>query len=268
MRALCAAMLLSGAAACSVKEVRDECPVYVTVLTDRFVRRDLDGGTLSFDSRDLEKREELSFRALAGAGYVQALSREYARVSVISGAENERFAEALMMTPYGHQAGRIWAYGESFSARADEYVVDAEPYKQYCLVQFLFDDGPLAPEDYAWRFRIRADCNGMNIYTLEPLEGEYCCPVGPDALGAWYGVIPRQKRNTMLLEVFAPNEGGGIEGPTEYVIDLGARFEELGYDWTRPDLADVSVRVGFTAAGIFVEVEDWERDDRYSHVEI
>lgn len=268
-RTLCAAAALAaGSVSCSVKEIRDGCPLYVTVLTDRFLRAGLDDGTLAFDSKELEKRNDVDFRSVAGTGVVQALSREYARVGVVSGAEKERFTESSLYTPYGHQAGLIWAYGEIFSVNADEYVVDAEPHKQYCLVQFLFDDRPTAPSDYVWRFRIKADCNGMDLYTLEPQEGAYCCPVGPNAVGEWYGVIPRQKRSNMILEVFVPNAGSETEGPTEYVIDLGKRFEEKGYDWTREDLSDISVKVGFTSAGIHIEVEDWAGDDSYSHVEI
>ena len=263
-----AAILLSGAASCSVKEIRDDCPVYVTVLTDRFVGRGLDDGTLSFDSLELEKREDVSFRSVIGKGYVQPLSREYARGGVVSGAEHEIFTESALHTPYGRQAGLIWAYGASFSAHADEYVVDAEPHKQYCLVQFLFDESPVAPADYKWRFRIKAECNGLDVYTLTPLDGDYCCPVGPNAVGEWYGVIPRQKRSNMILEIFNPEAGSETEGPTEYVIDLGGCFEDIAYDWSREDLSDIAVKVGFTSAGIHIEIEDWIGDDRYSHVEI
>lgn len=265
---LCAAALLAGTLSCSVKEDRDGCPVYVTVVTDGFLREGLDAGTLSFDSKELQKQDDINFRSLAGRGYVQALSREYARVGVVSGAEHERFTESGLYTPYGLQAGLIWAYGESFSRNADEYVVDAEPHKQYCLVQFLFDGSSRAPEGYDWRFRIKAECNGLDIYTMEPQEGPYCCAVGPNAVGEWFGVIPRQKRSNMILEVFTPNSDSEIEGPTEYVIDLGKQFEEKGYDWTRKDLSDISVKVGFSSAGVRIEVEDWIGDDRYSDVEI
>lgn len=268
LRVLSAVPLLAGMLACSVKEVRNGCPIYVTVLTDRFMRAGLDDGTLSFSSKELEKREDVSFRSVVGTGYVQALSREYARVGVVSGTDHERFSGTEMRTPYGMQAGLVWAYGESFSVNADEYAVQAEPHKQYCLVQFLFDGKPTAPSDYPWHFRIKAECNGMDVYTMAPLEGEYCCPVGPNAVGEWYGVIPRQKRNNMILEVYTPNSDNEAEGPVDYLIDLGKRFEEKGYDWSETDLQDISVRVGFTSAGILIEVEDWAGVDTYSHVEI
>ena len=256
------------APACSVKEDRIECPVYVTVLTDQFVIRGMNEGKVSFSSSHVIDREDISFLTFLRDGYRQACPREFARVAIFSGAENYTLTEESMMVLPGRQAGLLWAYGESFSANSDEYVVDAEPHKQYCLVQFLFDQSVTAPPDYNWRFRIKAACSGMDIYTLEPLEGEYSCCVGPNAVGAWYGVIPRQKANDLLLEVFLPDTDNEQEGRVDYVIDLGKKFEALGYDWTAEDLRDVSVSVGFASMGVTVSVQDWEGDDSYKNIEI
>jgi len=256
------------APACSVKEDRIECPVYVTVLTDQFVLRGMNEGKVSFSSSHVIDREDISFLTFLRDGYRQACPREFARVAIFSGAENYTLTEESMMVLPGRQAGLLWAYGESFSANSDEYVVDAEPHKQYCLVQFLFDQSVTAPPDYNWRFRIKAACSGMDIYTLEPLEGEYSCCVGPNAVGAWYGVIPRQKANDLLLEVFLPDADNEQEGRVDYVIDLGKKFEALGYDWTAEDLRDVSVSVGFASMGVTVSVQDWEGDDSYKNIEI
>ena len=58
---LLAALLLGLPSACSVKEDRAECPVYVTVLTDRFLQRGLDTGTLSFAAARPIGRETIGF---------------------------------------------------------------------------------------------------------------------------------------------------------------------------------------------------------------
>ena len=253
---------------CSVKEDRIEWSVYVTVLTDEFVRLGMNEGLVSFSGTRVIDREDVSFLSILRSGYKQACPREFARAAVFSGAENYILVEESMRVLPGCQAGLLWAYGESFSAKSDEYVIDATPHKQYCLVQFLFDDSPTAAPDYPWRFRIRAACSGMDIYTLEPLEGDYSACVGPNAVGAWYGVIPRQKSNDLLLEVYLPEEGHEDRGRIDYVIDLGAKFEAMGYDWTAEDLRDVSVKVGFASAGITVSVQDWEGDNSYENIEI
>ncbi len=254
--------------ACSVKEDRLECPVYVTVLTDRFVRQGMNEGQVSFSDDHRLEQEDISFLAFLREGYQQACSREYARAAVLGAADNYYLDEDAVRVYQGRPAGRLWAYGETFSAKRDEYVIDAEPHKQYCLVQFLFDGAPAAPSDYVWRFRIRAACSGLNIYTLEPLEGEYSACVGPDARGEWYGVIPRQKSNDLQLEVYLPDPDDERSGRTDYVIDLGARFEAMGYDWSDTDLRDVTVKVGFTYAGVTIQVSDWVGDDHYKNIEI
>ena len=265
----CAILVMTMLApACSVKEERFECPVYVTVLTDQFVIRGMNEGKVSFSSSYVIDREDISFLTFLRDGYRIACPREFARVAIFSGAENYTLTEEALQVIPGQPAGLLWAYGETFSANADEYLIDAEPHKQYCLVQFLFDDQATAPAGYPWRFRIKAACSGMDIYTLEPLEGEYCCPVGPNAVGAWYGVIPRQKANELFLEVYLPDADHELEGQADYVIDLGRKFESIGYDWTAEDLRDVSVSVGFASVGMTVNVQDWEGDDSYKNIEI
>lgn len=261
-----AAVLL--AAACSVKEDRRECPVYVTVLTDRFVQGGLDAGTVSFSASSLIKRENISFLSVIGKGYTQACPRDYARAAVLSGLDNGRLMEEALIYPPGQQADLLWIGGETFSKNADEYVIDVKPHKEYCLVQFLFDESPRAPEAYPWRFRIKAACAGLNIYTHEPIEGEYSCAVGPNAVGEWYGVLPRQKDNNMLLELFLPYEGSETEGRLDYTIDLGKAFQKTGYDWTAEDLKDVAIKVGFASVEISVTIQDWEGDDSYLNEEI
>lgn len=261
-------VLLPGLLSCSVKEDRAECPVYVTVLTDRFMQKGINEGMVSFAADELIKREAISFLSYVRGGYEQACPRKYARAAVLAGVENSRVEEETLMVNPGCQAGRVWAFGTSFSAEQDEYVVDAVPHKQYCMVKFLFDGSPTAPEGYPWRFRLVAECAGMNIYTLEPVPGPYCPAIGPNAVGEWLGTLPRQRSNNMQLEVFRPLEGSETEGPTEYVIDLGKAFEKQGYDWTAEDLKDIEVKVGFVNAKLTLTIEDWEGEDDYKNIDI
>ncbi len=257
-----------GSISCSDKEDRMECPAYVTDLTDRFAQRGLQDGTVSFSSDHLLARDEINFLSYLREGYEQACPRDFARAAVLSGVENSRLSEDNLFVPPGRQADLLWAFGASFSAEEDSYVLDAVPHKQYCLIKFLFGEEPTAPADYPWRFRLLADCSGMNIYTLEPVRGTYRSIVGPNAVGEWYGVLPRQKENNMRLEVYLPDGADGTEGRTDYVLDLGKAFEKQGYDWRREDLADIAVKVGFSEAGITLTVQEWEGDDHYHEIEI
>ena len=267
-RGLPAFAAVVGCLSCSVKEDRMECPVYVTVLTDRFAQQGLQEGTVSFSADRLLARDEINFLSYLREGYEQACPRDFARVAVLSGVENGRLSEETLFIPSGRQADLLWAFGTSFSAGEDSYLLDAVPHKQYCLIKFLFDESPTAPGDYPWRFRLLADCSGMNIYTLEPVDGTYRSSVGPNAVGEWYGVLPRQRSNNMRMEVYLPNADDETEGRTDYVLDLGKAFEKSGYDWSQEDLKDISVKVGFSEAGIRLTVQEWEGDDHYHEIEI
>lgn len=261
-------MCLAGAVACSVKEFREECPVYVVVLVNHFLEQGLDDGYVMFHETELINREQIRFEQYAKDGYVWPCSRDGARAAVISGVENEQFIGSCIRVPYGMQAGLIWSYGESFEQHCDEYVISAVPHKQYCMVKFLFGTDSVNPPNYPWRFRITAECNGLDVYTSEPQEGEYCCVVGPNARNEWYGVIPRQKENRLLMEIFVPNEDDALHGDVVYTIDLGKRFEQKGYDWTKQDLGDISIRVGFNSSDIDIVVEDWVHNVDWSHTDI
>lgn len=268
MGGLMAAAALFCPVSCSVKEDRTECPVYVTVLTDRFVQKSLDEGVVSFAADRPIHREQILFLQYIRQGYEHACPRDYARVSVLSGLDQGELGGETLTFPPGRQADLVWAYATSFSAWADEYVVDAEPHKQYCLIRFLFDGSPTAPDDYPWHFRLLADCSGLDLYTLEPIPGAYSSIVEPDALGEWYGVLPRQHGNTMKLEVILPDAQDPAGGSTEYVIDLGAAFEKQGYDWSAEDLRDIEIQVGFAQVGVTLTVQEWVHDDQYHEVEI
>ena len=267
-RSLLLAVAGAVALACSVKEDRTECPVYVTVLTDRFAQHGIGEGLITIAADRLLSRDTVSFLSQIRDAYVKACPRDFAQVSVLAGVEGGILTDGTLQIPRGSQADLVWAYGTSFSAWADEYIVDAVPHKQFCLVHFLFDGSSTAPDNYPWRFRLRAECSGMDLYTLEPVPGSYSAVVGPNALGEWYGVLPRQRANNILLEVYLPETGNPALGRTDYVFDLGEAFEKQGYDWTLEDLPDIEIQVGFVYASLTLNVRPWEGPGEYSQIEI
>ena len=97
-------LLLPG---CSVKEERGDCPVYVTVLTERFIQNGQSGGIVSFHSAGPIDREEINFLSYIGKGFRQPCPRDYARAAVVSGLENERIDATSLYVPYGEQAGLV-----------------------------------------------------------------------------------------------------------------------------------------------------------------
>lgn len=264
---LCALLVLS-LVGCSVKELRDGCPAYVTILTDKFYETGHIAGKLFFDDEDNGLRsEDVEFAPLYGRGYEVPLNRDFARVSVVSGTDMERFDGSKMYVPYGQMAGLVYAFTDSFSVKGDLHVVETFPKKQFCLVQFMFGGSTVAPPRFRWRFRLKADCNALDLFTLQPVAGDYCCVVGPNSKGEWYGVIPRQMESNLTLEIYVPNSDSEIEGETEYVIDLGKYFRESGYDWEAENLPDVSVKVDFSAPEMFIEVASWVHDNTYRYIE-
>lgn len=266
-RLLTSILLLSVCYACSIKENRESCPVYVTVLVDRFVQQGFNDGGISYSSGRDVKRSDISFLSHLREGHTCPCPRDYASVSVVAGMVNSSFRGDTLYVSKGREADPIWSYGESFVSKDEEYLVDAVPHKQYCKVKFSMDGSELGG-DYPWRFRIKAACNAIDLVTSKPIKGDYETIVGPNHIDEWTTIIPRQMSNNMIMEIFLPNEGSQTDGRVDAVVDLGKMFEEKGYDWTAANLADVELRVGFAFASLSISIIDWEQNDKYINTEI
>ena len=262
---LCA---LLAALSCSVKEDRTGCPSWVTVNVDRFISMGYSEALFSLSSSaGLVARSTEQILPLAGTGYVQEVPRGKTRVAVVAGIERSFLKGDTLLVRKGCTADPLMISSRECYPLVDEYLLVAEPHKQYCRLEFSF---PTLPEGtgYPFRFRIRTLWNGVNIYTLAPVQGEYEATVGPNHVGQFITFLPRQGEGTMLLDIYEPYSDTEEDGELQATLDLGALLEKAGYDWSREDLDDAVLTVDFSRADIEVRVVEWERDDTYSEVVI
>ena len=87
---------------CSVKEAREDCPVYVTVLTERFIQNGQSGGIVSFHAAGPIDREEINFLSYIGKGFRQPCPRDYARTAVVSGLEHDFLSDPIRLIREGN----------------------------------------------------------------------------------------------------------------------------------------------------------------------
>lgn len=266
--ALAAAILLTGVS-CTVKEDRSGCPSYVTVNVDEFIRKGFSEGTVTVRTVRIAEQPALNLLEYLGDGYTTSVPRAPACVSVVSGLDRcaPREGGGLLAAPDGVPFDPVWAYSEEFIPEGDDYLVKALPHKQYCAVHFRLEDveDPLA---YPFVFRLRAATRGMDILTLAPAGDGYVTTVRPNVLGEFTGILPRQADNNMLLDVVLPDSDPDGEGEVYYTVDLGKKFAQKGYDWTKVDLDDIEVTVNFACADVEVRIIGWDRDDSYTDVVI
>lgn len=265
---------LLAISACSIKEVRHTCPIYLRILVDKFVEQGAVNGSISIRSNHSELASEtnLHFIDFISAPYDRAASRQYSELSVIGGlAHSSIIGDTLYLD--AHQcADRLYIYTEAFSMNEDEYTIHTKPHKQYCRLR-LDTEAAILDDSGIWRFRLTAPYSAMNIFSLEPIalhpvraglpiEGEYKIIVDRDANGDYITTLPKQKTNEgIFLEAFLASEDSSDLGEKQYEIDLGRLFEEQGYSWDDPDLRDLSLKIEYYCDVLSIYVENWTEED-------
>lgn len=265
---LCAAAIL---ASCStIKEDRRECETYLTVNVDDFIAAGFTEATLSYrtDEGDF-RRETFELAPYEGVGYEIAVRRgRSARASVIAGIGDGTLTDGALYAEQNCPFGRTWAFAGGTTPTGDTATIRATPSKQYCKVTFHFPEG--TPDDavFPYTLRVRASFNGFDIFDLSPEQTDYEICTYPDDENGYSVILPRQADYDIRLDVILPGDGFQAPGQVLYVIDLGKRFINAGYDWQKENLDDIDVVVDFSRAAVEIVVKDWDEDDSYSDTEI
>lgn len=262
--ALCLSLSVQALTACSVREDRADCPCYTTVLVEDFLRAGFSAATLSFSSDRLVSREDILLFEYEDEAYVASLERRTNRTSLVAGLDRMQVRGDSLLTPYGFESDPIWLYSEKFFCGGDSYIVRARPHKQYCTLKIV-EKGLSVGDRSSCSFRVKAEYCGIDLYGRQPLKGGFCADAQRALDGSSSLLLPRQgEGGVILLEVFA----GSVLGGEPFVIDVGTKLREAGYDWSLEDLKDVSVTVDYASAEISICIQDWEAENDFNDIKI
>lgn len=245
-----------------VKEERSACPCYLTFNLDRVIG---EGGfdeavaTLGPCSDRALEQERIALWEYEGTGYEKKVLKDVVRASMVCGFKNGIFRNDCYLVPKSLQSDPIMAYALSMRCMGEREEVNVELHKQYCRIHFSFA-GVEARAEFPYELRVRADCNGFNLYDLSPVEGEYTAMALETNSGDLSVVLPRQKSNELALDLL------DFKAELAYVVDLGSMLEKRGYDWTKTDLDDVEVEIDYAMTEFIVEIIPWER--KYEKIDI
>ncbi len=249
--------------ACSIKEVRDDCPCYTFVNLDEFIAAGFRDAILSYTSDELIMRDMVSLAPYEGVGFIQEMPRRKGRNAVIAGLKHCRVRSDSLLVPYGLEFDPIWMSGNLLFCEGDDYHVKALPEKQYCTINFIIE-GMGDSSDYQYDYRLKADCNTMDIYSLKALEGPYCAIARRSAGGVYALRVPRQKASNLILEIIRQGNEDPLLAETIASIDLGKQFRAAAYDWEEDNLSDVSAIVDFGSSEVRLEIYDWTDDFNFN----
>lgn len=253
---------------CSVKENRSDCPCYVNVNIDDYLKSGFDRALLSFSSGGLIDREEVDLSPFEGVGYEQAMPRRLGRVAVASGLSKTIVKSDTLLTPYGIETDPLWLFCEEFLCTDDEYRIESVARKQYCRL-VIGVKGLASGGAYDYSFVVKGNCNAIDMYSATAIEGKYCAEAIRNETGIFSVRIPRQKKSELLLEVIDKKTlSSSGEYSVKFTVDLGAIFTASGYNWERKDLLDAEVSIDYANAQVSFRIEDWKSDDVFGDIKI
>lgn len=249
-----AAALLSS---CSVKEERSGCPCLLKLDFDEVIdngRYEEAMTTLSPSLKSAGERTPLRIGSYKGIGYEVGVPRRLISVSAVCGAGQELFDGDAVM------AGDVpvMAFAASADCRSDTETVRVRLHKQYCRVT-VQPEGFASSSEYPFRVRINASTGALDIFDLSPCGSPWTGMLDDDLTVD----VPRQRPDALLtLDMLSDSS------ETVFSIDLSAKLEAAGYDWTDEDLADISVKVDFVRMTCSVAVLPWDESSEYRQIDI
>lgn len=246
---------------CSVKEDRSGCPCYLILDVDAFVDGGFfHGGAVAFSARDLDFVEPVELDSYYRTGYVKTVSRIPLRVACAAGIRACDLSGTTVLVRPGGPADSLMAFACDALPEGDELYVKAEPHKQYCAVHMIVEH----PEEYdGFSVTVGGRYSGLDILSLKPVPGENTVVAGHCPDGSFVALLLRQADDAGLAVTMLDAEGEQL-----YSIDLSAALKEASYDWTKPDLDDVTLRVDYAKSHVTMEISEWNSDENYRNVEI
>ena len=250
-------LLLGGACACSIKEDRTDCPCLLEI---RLTGGEEDRSILSFRSEREEFTDTLRCRSGA-ASFEYTVRKGFPELAIWSGQKACVRAGNRFEIPYGSEMDALYAWSGRVDATGESALCLASLHRQFAYVHLTvaFQDGESSP----YLLTVRGDVSGMDLMTLEPLEGDFSVSFMP-VIGAYHRIcVPRQKDDSLLLE-FHERDDTRTGGAPLGAFNLGEAIGRAGYDWKAADLEDIYVDVDYVTAGIEVSVSLWDEGDDYN----
>lgn len=238
---------------CSVKEDRSVCPCVVMLDLSRVDPDRSDSLSLSLLSADgFLHRCTIHCE---NYGYVYEVPVPKGKISANVYSVESGFPDFTRMTgedgaslsiPYGEECPAVNMFSSCLDASGETLAVPVVLHKNYCVLTVSM----VADEGSDFRLVIEGNVDGYGVNGGIHYGGFSFDPV-LDENGSCTVRIPRQSDGSLKLLI---SDGDGVL--REFAI--GEYIIESGYDWSAPDLEDVSVMIDYAKTDVTFVVNDWE----------
>ena len=246
--------IVTASASCSLKEDRDGCPCHLIIGLDNTV------GNGNADIFIFQDGEEVLTDNVIPAdypeGYRYEAGRRPASVTVIQGQKENIINGGRLVIKNGNDADRLFLYNETLQCGSETVRAVADLHKNWTTLEISLaaEAGEDSPAGNV-RIDISGGICGMDLRNGAPVRGDFQCIARlADSGFAVYAVnLPRQISSEDEILIAVSRNGKEL-----FSCDISEAISRTGFDWSKPDLDDIRLRLDYISALFDVEIAEWE----------
>ncbi len=256
MRKILLVLSMSAAvlASCSIKEDRRGCPCLLRLDFSSVTETVRSGKMLlSVISDDGFALSDTLDMAAVGDMLELRVPRTGVRVNLWSEEAGDFIGADGLVIPLGEDCPSVRMFSSFVDTDCETCTEEVVARKNFCRLTIVTDDGPDSGDE-AFSFGVYGGVNGYDI-AGSPRSGEFCHYLSrrEESSGGTARVVnlPRQTDSSLKLDICE-------EAEVLKTFALGNYISRSGYDWTEPDLEDLTVRIDYASTRIVISVGTWE----------
>ena len=246
--------IVTASASCSLKENRDGCPCHLIIDLDNAV------GNGNADIFIFQDGEEVLADNVVPADYPEGyrceVRRRPASATVIQGLEESVLNGGRLVIRDGNDADRLFLYNETLQCGSETVMAAADLHKNWTTLEISLaaEAGEDSPAGNV-RIDISGGICGMDLRNGAPVRGDFQCIARlADSGFAVYAVnLPRQISSEDEILIAVSRNGKEL-----FSCDISEAISRTGFDWSKPDLDDIRLRLDYISALFDVEIAEWE----------
>jgi len=227
---------------CSIKEDRAACPCALTVELTGLPVRPVVLGVAG-------ERYSLTEIVQADTVLVLPVPKGEMAVSAVGGALAE--GDGSVRIPEGEEAPPLYLFYAEVSTFAEQVVLPVLLHKQFCGLELLFS----GPAGYGPPFEVEVEgAVGGWLPDGSPSPGPFSRRLLPGPDGRATLRLPRQGDDSLLMHIVFSDR-------IVRTFALGSYIAASGYDWTTPDLDDLTLRVDISLTSVTFSTDLWSKTE-------
>lgn len=249
--------LIISATGCSVREDRDLCPCVLSLdFSDNDSDMLEDGIFVMVRSSDKDVQFSVMDTVTVPL-WAEVVPRTELRVVSVWPAgvqscavENGDVGQALVLIRPGEECPEVWMDSKTVSASGETECENMTVHKNFCRLSVSVINA--SGTEFPYRMEIRGNVSGYGSDGY-PMKGMFISPVVESVR------IPRQLDNTLMLDIISEDDSCRS-------FAVGNYIEASGYDWTSPDLKDISMEIDYSETGLSFKIGAWQKSVNFEVV--